>query len=281
MTEGEATFRGRGGLTLRRRSWQPPSRPRAVVVLVHGFGEHSGRYGNVGPALAAAGFAVHTYDQRGHGRSPGQRGHIDSWVDYREDLRKLLDAVRASHSDVPLFIYGHSLGSLVALDYALRSPESVAGLILSATPLQPVGVASPFLVAVAKALSRVIPRFPLNLGREASDLSRDPAVVSAYEEDPLVHGRATARWGSESLRITAWIRGHAGEIAVPILLLHGAADRIASPAGSRELVEAVRHTDKRLQVYAETYHEPHNDFGHGTRLADVAGWIAEHLPRQS
>jgi alpha-beta hydrolase superfamily lysophospholipase len=194
-------------------------------------------------ALSATGYAVHAYDLRGHGQSPGKRGHIDGWKDYREDLAEMVRTVR----------------------------------ILSATPLLPVDVASPVKVAVARALSRVLPRFSLKLGLDAAHLSRDPAVVRAYQLDPLVHGAATARWGSETLRITGWIRDHVSEISAPVLIIHGAADRIASAAGSQALHEAVANSDKRLIVYPESFHEPHNDVGHDARVRDVGNWIDAHL----
>jgi alpha-beta hydrolase superfamily lysophospholipase len=260
-----------------RRDWQPASHPRAAIVLVHGFGEHSGRYQNVGMALSATGYAVHAYDLRGHGQSPGKRGHIDGWKDYREDLAEMVRTVRDRHPGLPLFLYGHSMGALVAAEFTLSTPGAVDGLILSATPLLPVDVASPVKVAVARALSRVLPRFSLKLGLDAAHLSRDPAVVRAYQLDPLVHGAATARWGSETLRITGWIRDHVSEISAPVLIIHGAADRIASAAGSQALHEAVANSDKRLIVYPESFHEPHNDVGHDARVRDVGNWIDAHL----
>ena len=164
-----------------RREWRPDASASAAVVLVHGFGEHSGRYENVGPALSARGIAVHAYDQRGHGRSAGRRGHIDAWADYHGDLEDTVGRIRAADATgTPVFLYGHSMGGLVVLEYALRKPERLAGLIVSAAPLRPGNVAGPLKVAMARVLSRLVPGFSLDLGLEAADLSRDTAHIHYF-----------------------------------------------------------------------------------------------------
>lgn len=274
------------GTRLFDRWWQPAGSPSARVAIVHGLAEHGGRYARLVDALLARGFAVAALDQRGHGRSSGQRGHVASWQDYTDDLHGFLGRVRGPAPALPLFLYGHSMGALVSLDYALRAPTEpgrtngrhrLAGLILSGVPLQPVGVAKPWLVAIARALSRLLPRAPLSPGIRPEAISRDPDVVRAYAQDPLVHRRATARWGVEALEAIERVRARLPDLRLPLLLIHGGADSLGSPDGSREVFERAGSLDKTLRVYDATYHEPHNDLGWQQVVRDVADWIEARL----
>lgn len=277
MRHLEGTFKGFGDLELYCQSWRPRDTPRAAVAVVHGFAEHSGRYGNVAGHLVPRGFAVHGYDLRGFGRSPGPRGHVDAWAEHREDAAAFLAKVGGEEPGLPLFLFGHSMGGLIALDYALRRPEGLAGVVASGPGLEPVGVAKPHLVLLAKLLSRVWPRFSLEVSLDGSAVSRDPEVVRAYVEDPLRNPRGTVRWGTEVLGAIAWIKAHAARMKVPLLMVHGGDDRIASPEGSRKFFAEVELPDKELHVYEGVYHEPHNDLDHGKVLADVGDWLERHL----
>ena len=277
MEHSEGTFHGDGGLALYYQRWRPDGPPRSVLALVHGIGEHSGRYMNVVRAFTGRGHAVYGFDHRGHGRSPGPRGHIDRWEQYRGDVTAFLRVVGAREPDRLLFLLGHSLGALIVLDYILHHPEGLRGAIISGAPLEPVGVAKPHLVAVTRLLSRVWPRFTVPLGLDASALSRDPDVARAYREDPLVHGIATVRWGAECLARIGWVKSHAADVRLPILLIHGAADRLNSPDGSRRLFEGMKCADKSLRIFPGGYHEPHNDLDHAVVLEDVAQWLDRHL----
>jgi alpha-beta hydrolase superfamily lysophospholipase len=167
------------------------------------------------------------------------------------------------------------MGALIVLDYVIHEPESLAGVVSSGTPIDPVGVAKPHLVAIARLLSRVWPTVPMDTGLEAAALSRDPEVVRAYEEDPLVHSTATVRWGTESLRSVERIKAHATEVTVPLLMIHGESDRLAAVNGARAFFEQVASTDKELIVYPGSYHEVHNDLDKGQMIADLAAWL-EH-----
>lgn len=277
MNHSEGTFQGDGGLVLYYQRWRPDGLPRSVLVLVHGIGEHSGRYMNIVRPLTDRGHAVYGFDHRGHGRSPGPRGHIDRWEQYRGDVTAFLRLVGEREPDRPLFLLGHSLGALIVLDYVLHHPEGLRGAIVSGAPLEPVGVAKPHLVALARLLSRLWPRFTMPLNLDVSALSRDPDVVRAYREDPLVHGMATVRWGAESLARIGWVKAHAVDVRLPILLLHGAADRLNSPDGSRRFFEGIQGADKSLRIVPGGYHEPHNDLDHAEVMDDVAQWIERHL----
>ncbi len=271
----ETTFRGVGNVDLFVQTWQPAGAIRGVVAVVHGISEHSGRYDYLVDRLTREGFAVAAFDNRGHGRSGGVHGHIDSWADYREDVRAFTRYVSAHFMRLPLFLYGHSLGALIVSDYVLFYPEGLDGVILSGHPLQPTGAAKPYLVLIARVLSRYRPLIALPLGVADDVLSRDPAIVKAFGSDPLVHRKVTARWGVETLAAIDRVRVRAGEIQLSLLVLHGGADRVNSAKGSEELFKLVSSTDKQLRIYPGGYHEPHNDLDRETVLSDLISWLNE------
>lgn len=271
----ETTLRGVGDVDLFVQTWQPVGAIRGVVAVVHGISEHSGRYGYLVERLTSQGFAVASFDNRGHGRSGGVHGHIDAWADYREDLHAFMRYVSAHFMRLPLFLYGHSLGALIVSDYILFYPEGLDGVILSGHPLEPTGAAKPYLVLIARILSRYKPLISLSLGVDDGALSRDPAIVKAFGSDPLVHRKVTARWGVETLATIARVRARAGEIQMPLLVVHGGADRVNSAEGSGELFKLVSSADKQLRIYPGGFHEPHNDLDREAVLSDVINWLDE------
>ncbi|MEP6905593.1 MAG: lysophospholipase [Gemmatimonadales bacterium] len=279
MTVAEQqTFKGADGVELYSSFWRPRGEARGVVVLVHGIGEHAGRYTTLVTHLTAAGWAVCGFDQRGHGRSPGRRGHIGSWTEYREDVRKFLGLAAGQFPGKPMFLYGHSLGALIAAEFVISYPGSeLAGLILSGIPLQPSGVAKPHLVAAARVLSRVWPTLSVSLGVDAARLSRDKEVVSDYNEDPLVHHVGSMRWGAETLSAIERVRGKASSIKLPVLVVHGGDDKVNAVEGSKELFEKVSSADKKLLIYPGGQHEPHNDIDRDKVGADVVEWLNNRI----
>jgi len=183
--------------------------------------------------------------------------------------------VFAKFPGLPLFLYGHSLGALIVTDYVLFYPEGIDGLIVSGHPFRPTGAVKPILVTIARILSRYLPEVSLSLGLDDNTLSRDPEVVKAYRDDPLVRRKVTARWGTEALAAVARVRERADEIRVPFLVLHGEADQINSADGSRELFEKASSADKKLIIYPGGYHEPHNDLDRERVASDVIEWITK------
>lgn len=276
MERREGTFAGAGGLELYYQCWRPEGRPRAALAIVHGFGEHSGRYMNVVNHLVPRGYAVYGFDHRGHGRSPGQRGYIGAWEEFREDVRAFLNMVGREEPGCPLFLMGHSLGGLIVLEYALHDPQGLAGVIASGPALASVGV-SPVLMVLARLLSRLWGRFTMDTRLDATAISRNPTVVRAYQEDPLVHSVGTARLGAEMNTAMAWTQAHAADLRLPLLILHGGADRLAPPEGSRAFFEKVVFPDKERYEYEGGYHEPHNDTIYSQVLSDLEGWLEKHL----
>lgn len=275
MRDVEGSFRGAGGLELHYMNWRPRSEPVAVIVLVHGVGEHCGRYMNMVGPLRESGYSVYGYDQRGHGASPGHSVHIDSWAEYRQDLGLFLEMVAEQVPDRLLILYGHSMGSLVVLDYLLHERSGLAGAIISGVALEPAGVGSPATIAMARVLSGVVPRFYVDLGLDPGSLSRAPEAQEARRTDPLVASRATVRWGTESLKAVERVRNGMSAIEIPLLVLHGGADKLNLPEGAQALYDAASHHRTTLRIYPEVCHEPHNDLGHERVAADITGWLAD------
>lgn len=265
-----------GGATLFRQRWLPDTPARAKMLVVHGFGEHSGRYGNLVAAVLPLAVAVHGYDHRGHGRSSGQRGFIRRWSEFREDLATVLAAVEKADPATRTFLFGHSLGGLMALDFVLREKPALAGLVVSAPVLATPGV-SPLLLALARLLSGIWPRFSLDARLDANALSRDPRAVEAYLTDPLVHSKGTARLSTELARTQRWVTANAEGLDLPLLVLHGAADAIAPPPASRALFARATSRDKERIEYPGGYHEPHNDTNRDEVVADLGRWLADRL----
>ncbi|WP_457651808.1 alpha/beta hydrolase [Rhodocaloribacter sp.] len=277
-TEITGTFRTKDGLTLFTRTWRPPAEPRAVVALVHGYAEHSGRYGSLAADLVAEGHAVLGYDHRGFGRSEGRRAFIARFDDLLDDLDRFLDEVRQAYPDTPLFLFGHSMGGAVTALYALeRRPERyrVGGAILS-SPLFATNEA-PLLQKIASVLGRIFPTMPtIPLDLEA--LSRDPSALEDIRKDPLFyHGRILARTGAEMIGATKRVRAQASHFSLPFLLFHGLADRLTDPEGSRRFFREAASGDKTLHLYEGLYHltfcEPEKERVRG----DVKAWLDTHV----
>ncbi len=229
---------------------------------------------NLVALLVDDGYVVCAYDQRGHGRSPGRRVYVDRWADYREDLHAFLGTVAEQAPDLPIVVYGHSMGSLVVLDYLLEHSEGVAGAIVSGVALQPAGVGKPYQVVLARVLSRVAPRLTVDLGIAGGSLTRDPQALAAARADPMLTSRATVRWGAESLAVVRRVREDMAAIDLPLLVLHGGADPLNRLAGAQALFETVASQEKTLRIYPGVHHEPHNDLGHEQVAADVRAWLA-------
>ena len=281
MQHNEGTFPGAGGLKLYYQSWHPPDQPHGVLVIVHGLGGHSSLFGNVVQHLVPCGYAIYGLDLRGHGRSPGQQGYINSWAEFREDVGAFLRLVEKQEPGCPHFLLGHSLGGAITLDYVLHYPsKELQGVIVLAPALGQVGI-SPFKLALGYILSQVCPRFTLDTGIDLTTGSRDPAVLTAYTQDPLRHTRGSARLATEFLATVTWIQTHAADLELPLLILHGDADQVALPSGSCTFFQRVTFLDKELKLYPGVYHEIHNDFNYQEMLADLEDWLERHLERSN
>ncbi|MGD2253478.1 MAG: lysophospholipase [Anaerolineales bacterium] len=276
MVHSEGTLKGADGLLLYQQSWKPGEKTKANMAVVHGLGEHSGRYGNVVEAFVPRGYAVWGFDLRGHGRTPGPRGHIDSWGQIREDVRAFLNMVLESDPGAPLILYGHSLGGLAALEFVLHEDPGIKCLIASAPSLDASGI-SPIKVVLAKMMSRVAPGLTMDTDLEVAAISRQAEVVEAYVNDPLVHGKASARMGAESIAAMDWTWEHAAELSIPLLVIQGDADRLVSPEAVAGFFGRLTAPDKTLLQYPGGYHEPHNDLDKERAFEDIRLWLEARL----
>jgi len=275
----DTTLRTADGLTLAGLALRPAGEPKGAVAMVHGFGEHAGRYRDLQLALLASGYAVGAADLRGFGRSPGARGHIERWDDYRHDTAAIVAHAASLAPGRPLFLFGHSMGGLIVLDFALERPAGLTGVVASGPALVQAGVRRPLLELAAVVLSRITPRLTTELGLDPAGISTDAAEVAAYLADPLVHGRASMRWGAEILRTMVATRERAGAFPLQLLLMHGADDPINALEGSRAFDAACGHRDHLLKVYAGCRHEVHHDVGRKSFERDLLRWLAERSMR--
>ena len=271
----EGTFQGANGLELYYQSWHPPALAKAVLVIVPGIGGHSGIFTRMVEYLLERDFIVYSFDLRGNGRSPGQRGYINSWAEFRADLIAFLNLVTTKEPDLTLFLIGQSTGGTIALDYVLREPYQLQGLILMSPGLG-LGV-SPWKLWLGKILSRILPHFALDTGIDLNTGSRDPEVVADFAQDPLRHSQGTARLATEFLKTIDWIKAHDTELQVPLLILHGGADRVTLPQSSRIFFDRLKLADKEIREYPDSYHELHHDLNYQEVLADIADWLNRHF----
>lgn len=277
MHRSEEKFKGHSGLELYSQTWHPSGITKAKLAVIHGVAEHSNRYMNLVNGLVDQGVAIYAYDQRGHGKSEGQRGFIESWDEYRADLGIFLNRVKGDVPTLPLFMYGHSMGALIILDYLLHESDGFQGVIISGSPIDSSDAASPALILTARLLSRVWPTFSMTSPIQPSQLSCDARVVQAYQEDPDVFKTLTVRWGTEYLETQERVKNHAAEITLPILIIHGGEDMLCAPKGSEQIFSTISSEDKTLKIYPSYFHELHNEPGHVTVIEDILNWMENRL----
>jgi alpha-beta hydrolase superfamily lysophospholipase len=269
----EFELQGGGGTRLSVRAWETDA-PRAVIVISHGFGEHIGRYGHVAARLNDAGYLVVGADHHGHGLSDGHRGMIN-FERAVADLDTVVLSQREVHPQLPIVLLGHSMGGGIALRYAIAHQDRLAGLILSA-PLVMVE-AHPLVKLAGALIARICPRLPL-VELDPALVSRDPAVVEAYEADPLVrHTPIPAGTVLEFLHHAGTILDDAEDIALPTLLLWGTADGLCPPAGARALADALESADLSTRTFDGLFHEIFNEPERDAVLDAVVLWLALQL----
>jgi len=257
------------------RAWRPAT-PRAVVAICHGFNSHSGMYGWCGQQFAQHGLATWALDLRGRGRSEGERFYVESFEDYADDLRRLIHHATASEPGLPVFLLGHSAGGITSCLYALEHQARLAGLICEDFAFE---VPAPDLaLSVLKGISHLTPHAHA-LALRNEDFSRDPQIVSAMNEDPLIaHEKQPFATMAALVRADERLRRSFAQITLPVLIIHGSADKAARPSGSQHFHEQVGSTDRTLKLYQGRYHDPLNDLGRETVLADIVDWVAGRLP---
>lgn len=276
-TEESGTLCGQGNMQLYWHSWCSPN-PRAILVLVHGLGEHCGRYGNLIKRLEDEGVSFFALDHRGHGRSLGARGHLDSFNDYVQDLHLLVEKVRLENPDLPIIMLGHSLGGLIAGHYALTYPQNLQGLILSAAAVIQKKPIPSGMQKVLRAVSKAAPRLAVSNGLDVKHLSQDKSVCKAYIDDPLVHDRITIKWGVEFMEHQKILLKRASELRMPLFIIHGTGDNIVDYRGSQQIFSAAGSPDKELHLFEGLYHETMNErLPERDQVLDTAAeWVKRH-----
>lgn len=269
-------FRTHDDTRLFEQRWCPTQAPKATIALVHGYTEHSSRYQYFADQCAQASISVEAFDLRGHGQSGGPRGFVQSFQDYVQDLTYFLKRVQERNADQPLFLLGHSLGGTIATYWSLQEASELNGLILSGAALTVGDSISRPMQYVAKALSHWLPNLPTVPVGEGSVIMRDPSSIANYNQDPLVYRRRVpASTGAQVLRAVENIPME--RVFTPLLILHGTADRVTNPKGSKELHRRARATDKTFKSYDGLYHslleEPERD----QVIADILSWIPERI----
>jgi alpha-beta hydrolase superfamily lysophospholipase len=271
----EETIKGSSGLNIFIRSWRPDEKPRGVVVIVPGFNSHSGQYLWVGDQLAVRGLAVYCLDLRGRGRSDGDRFFVQEFSDYISDVSSLIELAKSREPGLPVYLLGHSAGGVTACGYTLEKQSELAGLICESFAFQ---VPAPdFALAVLKGLSHIAPHAHV-LKLKNEDFSRDPKVVQSMNSDPLIANEVQpTQTVAAMVRADERLKKEFSLITLPVLILHGTADKATKPAGSQFFYDTTGSTDKTLKLYEGHYHDLLNDIGKEEVLADISSWIHAHI----
>lgn len=275
MKTREWNFKSFDDLDMFVREWTPDGGMKAAVVLVHGHGEHIGRYAHVGAVLAQHGYGLFGFDLRGHGRSGGPRGHAPSFEAYMDDIDRMLEKVRNSLPGKPIFLYGHSLGGVLVLNYVLLRKPDLKGVIVTSPSLRTSVEEQKIKVVLAKFLGSVAPAATLSTGLDPNLLSRDPEVGRIYKADPLVHSKISFGVGKTMIGINRSTFDHVSGFPVPLLLMHGTEDRIAYPSGSKDIAPLVKG-ECTLKLWQGLWHETHNEPEKEMVFEFLLDWLAKH-----
>ncbi len=274
MQHIEGRFKSPRNAGIYYQAWLPEGGVKAALLLVHGLGEHSGRYGNVVNRLVPLGYAIYALDHVGHGKSEGAREYVERFEDYTDTLAVYQAMVAGWQAGRPLFLLGHSMGGLIATVYLLDHQADFTGAVLSAPAIKVSGNIPQAAIVLSKILAVLAPKAGV-AALDTNLISRDPGVVAAYDADPLVcHGKTTARLGAELLKAGRRAAAEAGRISLPILILQGGGDKIVDPSGAQSLHDTASSTDKTLKMYPGLYHEIFNEPERAQVLQDVQAWLA-------
>jgi len=277
MQRSLETFTSSDGLSIYAQSWFPDAEVNGIVIIVHGYAEHSGRYSHVATTIVSAGYGAYALDHRGHGHSEGLRAHFDSMEEPIADLEQFFQDIQARHPDLPIFLLGHSMGSVIALSITLRHQDRISGLILSGIPLD----SEKTIPGVARSLGNFVrnfaPKMPLFPAVSADTISSDPKTIRQYNEDPLVY-RGAWRVGlaGEILDTSEALRGRVQELTLPLLVLHGEQDEISPVSGAKYVYENAASTDKTIHKYPGMRHEVFNELDRGKVLDELKRWLLAH-----
>ncbi len=272
----EETVESKGGLKIFVRSWRPAAKPRAVVVICHGVKSHGGQYLWSGEQFSTAGHAVYALDMRGRGKSEGERFYVENVSDYVADVAAVVKLAKSRDPGVPVFLLGHSAGGVVSCVYTLENQKELAGLICESFAFK---VPAPdFALAIIKGLSRIAPRLRV-LNLKNKDFTRDPKALAALNADPLIANEVQPAITVAALvRADERLKKEFPLITLPVLIMHGTADKATVPAGSQFFYDTAGSKDKTLKLYKDHFHDLLSDIGKEGVMADIKAWIDKHLP---
>jgi acylglycerol lipase len=277
MNHVEGNFKGVRDTNIYYQAWLPEGNVKAVLLVVHGLGEHCGRYMNVVNHFVPLGYAVYGFDLIGHGKSEGVREFVERFEDYTNTLAIYYNTVKGWQTGKPIFLLGHSMGGLIASYYLLDHQTDFRGAIISAPSIKVSDGISQATVIMGKILSALAPKVGL-LPLDANDISRDPEVVKAYVDDPLVfHGKMPARLAAELLKAMLHVTAEADKITLPFIIVQGSEDKLVDPGGAQMLYEKASSKDKTIRVYEGLHHEVFNEPERARVLQDVETWLAAHV----
>ncbi|MBW2203088.1 MAG: lysophospholipase [Deltaproteobacteria bacterium] len=272
MNHQEGDFKGIRDLKIYYQCWLPEKDPKAVLLIVHGLAEHSGRYMNLVNHFVPLGYAIYGVDHIGHGKSDGLRVYVERFEDFTDTLKDFSHMIRDWQPKKPIFLIGHSMGGLISSIFLLDHQDELSGAVLSGPSVKVPDMSSVTILA-GKLFSTLMPKLGL-LALEADGVSRDPEVVKAYLNDPLVYtGKITARLAAELLKAMKRAEIDASKITLPILIAQGSEDRLVDPDGAQMLHDTVGSVDKTLKIYDGLYHEIFNEPEHQKVLGDVEAWL--------
>ena len=279
MKTFESKFEGNDGTSFYVQGWEPDAQPKAVVVLVHGLGEHVGRYPHVGKAFTDAGYVLAGFDLRGHGKSGGARGHFPSLDAVMQDIRQFFQFVLKRYPNLPQFLYGHSLGGLLALTYAVQNKMELKGVMVTGAGLRSALQEQKIKIAMAKMLGSLVPTMTIPSELSVKGLSRDQKVVDAYVNDPLVHDKTSMGFGKAGLAAIDVCFAGARDFTYPLLIMHGTADPITYPSGSEDFARLAseKNQDVTLKLWDGLYHEIHNEPEQAEVFKVMIAWLDKHL----
>jgi len=275
----ESKWDGNDGVTFYVRGWEPAKQPKALLALAHGLGEHTGRYVHVGKAMTDAGYALVGFDLRGHGKSGGARGHSPSLNAFVQDIRQFFRILVQRYPDIPHFLYGHSIGGLLSLSYAIQYKDGLNGVMITGAALRSSLQEQKGKIAMVNLLGSLLPKVTIPSGLDPTTISRDPDVVQKYISDPLVHDKTSLGFGKSALTAIDLCFARAKEFAPPLLIMHGAADKLTYPSGSEDFARLAseKNNDVTLKLWDGLYHEIHNEPEKAEVFKMMIEWVGKHL----
>ncbi len=279
MQTFNAKWTGKDGTEFFVHGWEPDGTPKALVTLIHGLGEHAGRYEHVAKAFSDARYVLASFDLRGHGKSSGVRGHFPSLDAVMQDIKGFLVFLSQRYPDLPQFIYGHSLGGLLTLAYVLRSKPKFNGVIATSAGLRSPLTEQKLKLLMVKLLGSLLPTTLLPSGLETAAISQDQAVIDRYNQDKLNHDRVSLAFGKAALSASDAVWGQAEEFPLPLLIMHGTGDRITYSHGSADFAKAAskNNPDVTLKLWDGMYHELHNESVKEDVFQFMIEWLDRHL----